>query len=257
MSKKSTILSEKESTLIETLIAKYGLVINFKQIYTELKNIMSRQQARNLISKLSKNGWLVRIKKGMYYITSLESRGTADISAFAIAQILLHDSYISLEAALQHHGIFDQYLRTITSITLKKHKTTTIQGLNYKFIKTDKKFFYGFRKVRIEGRMVSVATLEKAILDLLHFDRSVYSIDLVLKRLEQHQDMFNWKRLDQYSKGQSITVQRIAGFLLEKSGLDTAYIYNLVKNKKGCSYMTKDSKNFNAKWRLYYHDHFV
>ena len=85
---KSTILSQKESELLENLIAKVGLFVNFEQIVEELSSLMSRQQSRNLVSKLVRNGWLVRIKKGTYYITTLESRGTFNISNFIISQVL-------------------------------------------------------------------------------------------------------------------------------------------------------------------------
>jgi len=50
---KRTILSEKESILIEDLIAKYGIILHFDQIQSFLKGKMGRQAVRNLISKLA------------------------------------------------------------------------------------------------------------------------------------------------------------------------------------------------------------
>ena len=88
MSTKGTILSQKESELLENLIAKVGLFVTFEQVVEELSCLMSRQEIRNLVSKLVKNGWLVRIKKGTYYITTLESRGTFNVSNFHIATCL-------------------------------------------------------------------------------------------------------------------------------------------------------------------------
>lgn len=102
MSTESTILSQKESELLENLIAKIGLFVTFEQVAEELSSLMSRQEIRNLVSKLVRNGWLVIIKKGIYYITTLESRGIFNISNFIISQILSTDSYISCESALQH-----------------------------------------------------------------------------------------------------------------------------------------------------------
>lgn len=257
MTTKRTILSEKELNLVENLISKYGVIVDFEQVYSQLKDNLGRQETRNLVSKLVRNGWLVRIKKGIYYITTLESRGIANISEFIIAQILENNSYISFESALQYHKIFDQHIRTVTSISLKQKKEKEIQGTIYNFIKTTKKNYYGWEEVRIESRIVKIATLEKAILDMLTFKRTIHSIDLVLEKIREYADDFNWDKLNKLSRNQSATVQRILGFLLDKVGVDSKYLHKLIKKKNRRSgYMTKDSKLFNAKWRLYYHNHF-
>jgi len=42
MNTKRTILSERESSLIEDLIAGHGIIVTFGQVYRELKARMSR-----------------------------------------------------------------------------------------------------------------------------------------------------------------------------------------------------------------------
>lgn len=257
MATKKTILSEKELNLVENLISEYGVIVDFEQIFSQLKDNLERQEVRNLISKLVKNGWLVRIKKGIYYITTLESRGVANISEIVIAQILVKDSYISFESALQYYKIFDQHIRMVTSISLKRKKEKEIQGTVYRFIKTNENNYYGWKEVQIEGRLVKIATLEKAILDMLAFERTVHSIDLVLEKIREYGNNFDWERLNELSRNQSATVQRILGFLLDKAGIDSEYLRKLIEKSKGrSSYMTNDSDLFNAKWRLYCHNHF-
>jgi len=256
MSTRKTILSEKESKLLENLIAKYGLIVNFGQIVEELKNTKKRQEIRNLTSKMAKNGWLVRIKKGIYYLANLESRGTVNVSMFVIARTLLNKSYVSFETALQYHGMFDQHLRTVTSVSLKRMKSKKVQDITYKFITTDKKNFYGFEEVQIEGTITRIATSEKALLDMLNFRRTTYSIDLVLEKLKEHKNSLDFEKLNKFSRKQSVTVQRILGFLLDKTNLNSNYLHTQIKDKSGHSYMTADSKNLNTKWKLYYHNHF-
>jgi predicted transcriptional regulator of viral defense system len=256
MTTKKTILSEKEYNLLEKMIDKYGIIITFDNIYVLLKDKMNRQSVRNLTNKLSNNGWLVRIKKGTYSISNLESRGSLSIPTFKIAQTLLKDSYISFESALQYYGMFDQMLKTITSISIKRHKPTNIQGTVYKFVKVKKKLFFGLEEKRVENYMVRIATLEKAILDILNFKRNEYYIDLVVEKLKEYKDNFDFARLNKFVSKYPKTIQRITGFLFDKLSIDSSFIYNLIKKDTGCSYMTKNSKNFNAKWRLYYHSHF-
>ena len=256
MTQNTTILSEKESFLMESLIVKYGLLVNFDQIQAELEKDYSRQQVRNLVAKMSKNGWLVRIKKGVYYIANLESRGFASASTFIIAQNILEESYVSFESALQHHGIFDQHLRMVNSICLKKQASKEIQDITYKFIKTSRKNFYGWQDVQMEGRTVKIATLEKAILDVINFQRTINSLDLVLEKFREYGNNFDLQKLHELGKNQSITVRKITGFLMDKAGLDSDQILQTIKGTKGVSFMTKDSDLFSAKWNLYYHNHF-
>ena len=256
MSVKSTILSQKEALLLENLIAKYGLVVTFEQIFSELKKSKSRQEIRNLVSKITKAGWLVRVTKGVYYIANLESRGTASVSVFVIAHLLAQDSYVSFEGALQYHGMFDQHLRTIRSVSLKKRKAVVLQNTNYEFVKTGKKNFSGYETIWQEGQEARVATIEKAILDVLNFKRSAFAVDLIAEKLREHRDMINEKELNELSKKQSLTVQRLLGFLLDQADIDSSVIYKRLKNRQGYSRMTADSTKFNSKWRLYYHKHF-
>ena len=257
MTQNTTILSEKESFLIESLIAKYGLIVDFDQIQQELSRDYSRQQVRNLVSKMTKKGWLVRIKKGTYYITNLESRGFAGASVLVIAQTILEESYVSFEAALQYHGIFDQHARTVTSVCLKKKADKTIQGITYRFIKASGKNFYGWEEKQIEGRNVKIATLEKAILDMIRCQRSIHSLDLVLEKLKDYKDSFDLDKLNEMAASQSVIVQKILGFLLDKAGIDSEAIFELTKDKEGAGSMTKDSDVFSGKWNLYYHNHFA
>lgn len=252
-----TILSNTESSLLETLLAKYGEVVDFDKIFLELKKTKSRQEIRNLVSKLSKNGWLVRIKKSLYYIASLESRGSTALSVFAIAYLLENQSYVSFEGALQYHGMFDQHLKTITSLTLKDRKKKEIQGIRYIFAHTKKENFIGWETKWEYSNKMQIATAEKALLDMLAFNRSLHTVDLVLEKLQEHGHDINWKQFITLAKTQSVTVQRIAGFLLDKLNINTSELSKNVSQKKSASFMTKDSKKFIAKWRLYSHNQFI
>jgi len=256
MDTKRTILSEREYNLIEEIIAQFSVIVTFEQIFSILKKRMSRQAARNLINKLVKNGWLVRIKKGTYAISSLESRGLLTLSTFKTAQILNENSYISFEAALQHHGMFDQMLKKIASVSLKRQATKDVQETTYQFVKTKKDLFFGWEEERVDNFLVKVATSEKAALDILTYRRNAYSIDLVFEKLSEYKKKFNFDRLNKFCSRHSLTVQRILGFLLDKLSIDSTYLYNLTKKSKSTSFMTKDSKQFNAKWRFYYDKHF-
>ncbi len=256
MSVKNTLLSHKEALLLENLIAKHGLVVSVAQIFDELKKEKTKQEIYNLTSKMAKVGWLVRIRQGVYCIASLESRGTAGLSIFSIAQLIEKDSYISFEAALHYHSMFDQSLRAVRSVSLKKTKTVTVQDIEYEFIQTDEKLFYGFQEEWEGNQRIKVATAEKAILDILNYKRTEYMADIVLEKLRDYRDMIDWKNLFVLAKKQNLSVQRTLGFLLDKINIDTTELHDNLKTTKGYNRLTQDDRNFNAKWRLYYSNHF-
>ena len=180
-----------------------------------------------------------------------ESRGFAALPVYKIAQIFVEESYVSFEAALQFHGLFDQYLRSVISVSLKAYNTREFQGIRYEYIKTRGALFYGFQDERVEGFVVRIASVEKALLDLLNYRRTVYSVDLVLEKLQTSADEIDISRLHEYCAGQSLTVRRIAGLLLDKAGLDSGPVYEMVMGKPSASYMLRGGGTFNAKWRLY------
>ncbi len=254
MTTKKTILSENESNIIETLLAHYGSIVTFEQIYLELGKKISRPSIRNFVNKLTKNGWLVRIKKGIYAIASIDSRGFLALPVYKIAQILDDNSYVSFEAALQYHGMFDQLFNTVISVSTKKRQAVTLQGITYKFIKTKGDLFFGWEDKRVENYLVKIATPEKALLDMLSFHRNTYSIDLVLEKLMEYRHDFNNELFNKFIQKQSLTVKRIMGFLFDLASIDSSSLYDLVGHKKTSSIMTAESKTFNAKWRLYHED---
>jgi predicted transcriptional regulator of viral defense system len=73
-------LSAKELELIEKLITEHGNVVDFAMIHKEIGNNHNRQETKNFISNLVKKGWLVRIKKGVFVISDIASRGSVNLS---------------------------------------------------------------------------------------------------------------------------------------------------------------------------------
>jgi len=92
---KQTILSVKQSKLLENLIVKHNQIVTSTQIFTEAKNTRDYKQTKNLITKMVKNGWLIRIKKGLYAISDFGLRGFLSLSPYVVANLLVPDSYIS------------------------------------------------------------------------------------------------------------------------------------------------------------------
>ena len=252
---KSIGLTEEELEVLNSALVRYGAVVTFDQLADLFNN--QREYLRKRISKLSKQGWLKRIKKGIFVISDLSSRGTLSISHYTVTNILVENAYISFESALQYHGLYDQLLTKISSVSMKQYKDTVIDGYTYTFAKTKQDYYYGWQTHQIDGQSVKIACIEKALIDLIQFHRNRYTIDLVLEKLINFKDDINPNQLVNLSLKANITTQRITGFLLDCLQLNADQLFIAVKNKKSTSKITNSENNlYNSKWKLYYDKYF-
>jgi len=253
---KQTILSNKQSELLENLIIKHSQIVTFEQILHETKDIWDYKQTKNLITKLVKNGWLIRIKKGLYVISDLSSRGFLSISPYNVANLLVTDSYVSFESALQQYGMFDQLTDKTFSISLKKYKTVTLNSTEYSFIKTKPEYYFGWQNIVIDNQNIRIATAEKALIDIVNFHKSQYTIDLVIEKLLEHKKDLDLDLLNNYLAKFSSTTIKIFGLIFDLVGIKSDFLYKITKTKRGTHWMLPGDTKFNSKWRLYYNPYF-
>ena len=151
--------------------------------------------------------------------------------------------------------MFDQLTNKVISVALKMHKTVQLQNTEYVFVKT-KAYYFGWQEVTIDNQMVWIATAEKALIDMINFHRSIYSIDVVIEKLREHKNNLDFVRMDDYISRMSMTTIKIFGFIFDLLVIDSSQLLKRAKSVKGAHRMTADAKYFNAKWRLYYDTYF-
>jgi len=252
---KQTILNTKQSTLLENLIVKYGQIVTTDQIYSQAEGLWEQQRTKKVVVELARNGWLIRVKRGLYAISNLSSRGFLSLSPYVVAHLLVKDSYVSFESALSYHGIFDQLTNKTISISQVQYKSVQLQSVKYSFVKVLDKWFFGWEEVSIDNKTVRMATAEKALIDMIQFHKSKYTVDLVIEKLSQYKDSLDLQKMTEYLERMSLTTIKTFGFLFDLLGIDSSNLYNQVK-LKGTHLMLSGDAKFNAKWRLYYDEYF-
>ncbi len=249
-------LTTTDVEILEQAIINFGSVVTFQQLTSLFEEPV--EYARIRISKLVNQGWLTRIKKGVYVISEFSSRGTLSISHLAIINALVDEAYISFENALQYHGLFDQYISSVSAVTLTQKTSRAIDGISYQFIKTKPEYFYGWEIHEIDHQHVKIATPEKALIDLIQFHRTRYSVDLVLEKITEFKETINFDRLNSFILQANLTSQRIFGFLFDLAGFNSLPLLNSIQDSQSVSYFSKSENNvYNHKWKLYYDEFFT
>ena len=253
---KNTILSQKDLEILEAVVLRYGKIVSFNQIQEAIGESVSRGVLRKRVAQMSKAGWFIRLKKGLYLVvTDISTLGIIDISEQVIAQSLNNDSYVSFESSLQYYGMFDQMLSRIDSVTTKTTKIYKVLQSTYTFSKIKQDLYFGFTEVIINNQKVKMAEKEKAILDILYFRSSRYAVSLVLEKLREYRDQFDFEKLKSYSTKYSLSMVRKVGFLLDQISINTTDLLTDEVKKDSYNKFTQKADQFNAKWRIYYDSH--
>lgn len=184
---------------------------------------VSRYRAATLLALWAKNGWLYRIRRGLYIPVSLESRTpeTSPEEPWLIAHKLFSPCYIGGWTAAHHWGFTEQLFNTIFVMTTKKvHKRDQpLHGVTFKIktilpIKNFGVLYIWSGKVKI-----AISDPTKTIIDGLN-DPSVLGgirmvADILLAYI--HSKEFNQDKLVQYANmmGNSAIYKRL-GFLISQ-----------------------------------------
>ncbi|MBN3033881.1 MAG: hypothetical protein JW873_07290 [Candidatus Saganbacteria bacterium] len=115
-----------------------------------------------------KQGRLLKLKNGVYAFADR----AAEVRPETLAGLLYAPSYISLERALAVYGIIPEMVYGVTSVTPKTTRNfrNKIGHFIYRHIKPA--LFFGYRTAGGPGHKYLIAEPEKALLDLLYFNRS-------------------------------------------------------------------------------------
>lgn len=256
MGSKNTILTKKRLQDIEDIIASSGRIVTAGDIRKALGNKYSRFVLKKRIYELKEKGWLIPLRRGLYYISDISSRGFVNVSPFIIASAFDKDSYISLDSAFSFYGLFEQMLRTTSSVTSSRSRKYVFQKNTYRYLKITGKLYFGFKTENLEGYYIKVAEIEKVILDYLYFKNDTYSMDLLLEKLRKAADRIDFRKLFSYAWKFPCATKRKLGFILDLLKINTEDLHKSIETK-GYSKLTSGSKKFNAKWRLYYEDRFT
>ena len=121
------------------------------------------------IRALEKDGQLIRLKRGLYVVSS-ELSGKP-VNACLCANHIYGPSYVSQQWALRWYGLIPERVYTMTSVTTKRTREfeNSLGRFTYEQVKPEY-FAIGINNVEEDGVTFLMASREKALCDLILHD---------------------------------------------------------------------------------------
>ena len=159
---------------------------------------LSTTYFRQALHHLTNSGWLVRLRKGLYALSSTVP-GVTPAHEFEIAMALVNPAAISHWSALHHHGLTEQAPRRAFVLTTTRASLPQLRGdaertregypaggALYQFVRVQPTRYFGTEKVWIDDARVTITDpvgLRRVISQgggTTDFRESVRKVNLVL-----------------------------------------------------------------------------
>ena len=190
---------------------------------------LSDGYVRQAMHHLTRSGWLVRLHKGLYALSS-SVPGVSPAHEFEVAMALVRPAAVSHFSAMHYHELTDQIPHGVFVMTTtghwvpRSHKAGSgaagyrVGETIYHFVQVKPERFFGTKEVWIGEARVRVTDMERTLIDGLSMPQYCGGIAEVVHAIAVAQDRLNLERLIDYAlKLDAATAKRL-GWALERAG---------------------------------------
>ena len=162
-------LGARERRLISDLVASEQPTISADDVVERLG--VGRTHANLMLSRLSKKGWLQRLKRGVYAPVPISSKTGEPIpeDPFAIATALFAPCYISGWSAAEYWDLTEQISNTVVVFTSRRLRSTkhVVARIKYRTRYIPEDLVFGTTKVWFGAVAAEVADPHRTVADAL------------------------------------------------------------------------------------------
>ena len=216
------------------LLRKTGPTISVKEASAILG--LPPVQTAQFMARWANQGWLVRVRRGLYAPVPLQARRPEDVVAdpWIVAARVFVPGYIGGWSAAENWGLTEQIFRTVVVMTTQPWgpRKQRIQDTEFWPRKIPEQQLFGTRAVWREGVQIHLSDSTKTVIDMLDDPavgggaRMVEDIFKVyLASPEKNLD----RLLDYASRMKNGAVDKRLGYLLERSGIVEEKILSKVR----------------------------
>jgi predicted transcriptional regulator of viral defense system len=221
----------------------------------------SYERTADLLRKLARKRWLVRLVPGKYLIVPLEAglEGIPMADRYVIAREVLSSVpyYVSHYSAMEIHQMTTQPVTTVYVTVAQRRRSRTIVGMHHRFVYASERSFWGWQQIwATPEEQVQVSDLEKTLLDCAARPELCGGLGELSKGLWLRKDDVNDGRLVEYIErlNHKAAAKRI-GFLLETHEMGDAVTISFLKSFISRGYdlldpTLPDEGPYRKRWRL-------
>ena len=186
---------------------------------------LPRERASRLLRQLASQGWLTRVKQGLYITVPLEARSSGEWieDPWIAAATAFAPCYIGGWSACEHWGLTEQIFNEISLVTARPIRNTEqiIQGTRFRLKEVAPEQIFGTRAVWRNQSRVDVSDPSRTVIDMLDdpsFGGGIRHVaHAVTAYFAEHLDIE--ALLDYAERRGNRSVYKRLGYLVESRGL--------------------------------------
>ena len=183
---------------------------------------LSQKEANRILSRWCTNGWLYRVKRGVYIPVPMDST-SSDIQIeepFVIADSLYSPGYIAGFSAIKHWDLSEQIIETVyyfsTKQVSKRDPTYGSTRFQIKTIKENRLF--GTKTIWYGSKKIKVSDPTKTIVDVLDDPKLVGGMSVVFDIFKEYAETkyLDYKLMLEYAgRMNNKTILKRLGFMID------------------------------------------
>ena len=189
---------------------------------------LGRNKTAKMLSSMVTQGWVRRLRRGLYLLIPLEATAPEDWRAdpWVVAEHIFKPAYIAGWSACEHWGFTEQVFRDVAvfTTTLIRERSITVDQTNFILKKISDYQLFGTQAVWRNNTRVNVSDPTRTIIDILDDPKWGGGMRHVLQMLEAYFDseFLNEELIVNYIKriGNSSASKRL-GYILDSKNLGT------------------------------------
>lgn len=222
---------------------------------------LSSKEASRVLSRWCKNGWLYRVKRGIYIPVPIDSTSSNIIleEPFVIAESIYHPGYIGGFSAIKYWDLSEQIIETVYYFSTKqlKERNPIYGSIKFKIktIKNDKMF--GTKTIWYGSKKVKVSDPTKTIVDILDDPKLVGGMTVVYDIFNEYieTEYCDYEMLINYvDRMNNKTIFKRLGFMIDVKFNEIPKEFEDIKEKISSGYSNFDPlvkcKFIIEKWKL-------
>lgn len=230
MTKKNYFYTGSGVELVRRLASEGIRIFTLDQVRNITSEIgLSQGYLRQALHHLTKTGWVVRLRKGLYALSSSVT-GSAPLHEFEIAAALVEPAAISHWTAMHYHGLTEQAPRKIFILTTTEAAPPQdrsdgnnrnagnryiIADVPYQFIQVKPERFFGLQKIWVGETRVNITNMERTLLDCLSKPKYCGDFSEVLGAFKTASGILKLEQIADYALRLDAATAKRLGWILE------------------------------------------